>query len=296
MDYDIHGAELEDVIPACRMMWESYPNHHANDPEDFFEPFQTCDPHWKCEHLRILWKGGRMAATVRVFMRDVYDGSNYLVMGGIGSVATHPDFQKQGLAQLVLQDSIDFMKSQGVDYSSLYAGPVPLYEKLGFEVVPRITYRGKVRGNRSELTDNTNIERAKEIYSGYCTSLPGTFKRSDEYWDMWVKAMRMRNGAIVYSSDANTYVIYSRDQQSGEIIIMDIASRGNIDSLANVFADKLPGENISLWDISTTNPIISALNKVCEVNVSEPIRSFMIKQLSERNLPLMFNETIVDHF
>ena len=296
MDYVIRGAELEDVIPACRMMWESYPNHHANDPKDFFEPFQTCDPHWKCEHLRILWRDNRMAATVRVFMREVYNGSNYLVMGGIGSVATHPDFQKQGLAQLVLQDSIDFMKSLGVDYSSLYAGPVPLYEKLGFQVVPRITYRGKIRGNRLQLKDNTDIELAKEIYSDYCTSLPGTFKRSDAYWDTWVKVMRMRNGAIAYSSNSDTYVIYSRDLQSGEIIILDAASIGDTDSLANVFADKLPGENISLWDISTTNPIVSALNLVCDVNTSEPTSSFMIKQLSRHSMPLIFNETIVDHF
>jgi len=279
------------------MMWESYPNHNANDPEDFFEPFQTCDPHWSCDQLRILWKDDRIAATVRVFMREVYDGDNYLVMGGIGSVATHPDFRKQGLALLVLEDSIEFMKSLGVDYSSLYAGPIPLYEKLGFHVIPRITCSGKIRGSKRELVYSDDIERARDIYRDYHTGLSGTFKRSDAYWDTWVKNMRMHDGGVVYSSDLNTYVMFSVDQQSGDIIVMDAASvSAASNSLAVLLEEKLPGQNAMLWDIAPGHPIVSALQVSCEEFASDQARSFMVRQLSERYIPKIFSETIVDHF
>ena len=302
MDYEIRGAQPEEVVPACRMMWKSYSNHLANDPEDFFEPFQTYDPHWKCDQLRILWKDGKMASTVRVFMREVYDGENYLLMGGIGSVATHPDFRRQGLCTLLLEDSIKYMQSMGVDYSSLYAGPIAVYEKSGFHVEQRIVYKGQVKGSKCDLEYGDDIAQAKDIYANSNTRLPGAFKRSDEYWNTWVKSLRMKGGGIVYSRDADAYVIFTKDQSG--YVILDAASAGPAGSLANLIVSAFPGEQVAVWDIAQSHPIISALESAqneiyypgCVENERKPMRSFMVRRLSDRKLPESFNETCVDHF
>lgn len=294
MRYEIRGAEVADIIPACRMMWESYPNHHANDPMEFFEPFQDCDPYWEPEQLRLLWVDGKIASAVRVFLRKVWNGDQYVLMGGIGNVATHPDFLRQGFSKAVLLDSLEFMRSKGVDYSTLYAGPVALYEKVGFHVEQRTAFQGRVDGDQRETVCSRDVELAKHIYQTCASGVTGTFKREDEYWDKWIKCFRMAGACIVYAAGSDAYVIYTKITEAGDAVILDAA--GTTESLADTFRKAFGGCRVSVWDVSSDHIVLSALDRVCIEKTTEPTHSFMVQQLSDKKLPSAFNEMSVDHF
>jgi L-amino acid N-acyltransferase YncA len=62
-------------------------------------------------------------------------------VGGIGSVATHPDARRDGIATALLRDAIAQMRREGMQASFLFTGIPGFYERLGWRVVrePQLT-------------------------------------------------------------------------------------------------------------------------------------------------------------
>jgi ribosomal protein S18 acetylase RimI-like enzyme len=79
----------------------------------------------------------RLIGETRVYKRTILFNGQKIILGGIGSVATHPDFRKQGIATKMVKKGMDFLKKDQCDAVYLCADAHSLkalefYEQFGF--------------------------------------------------------------------------------------------------------------------------------------------------------------------
>ncbi len=90
----------------------------------------------------------RLAMENSVFRVSVYDRGNVVAMarmiGDMGlcyyikDVIVHPDYQKQGIGRWLINELLDFIKSNGISGTQIFVelcampDKIPFYEKFGF--------------------------------------------------------------------------------------------------------------------------------------------------------------------
>ena len=114
------------------MLWRSYPEHYENKPSDFFKPYIELDPFHNDDSFRVVMDGDKIAGTTKIFYRETFINGEKLLLGGIGLVAVNPEFRGKGLANIIMEDCVQYMEEHNFDVSLLFAGPIPLYEKHGW--------------------------------------------------------------------------------------------------------------------------------------------------------------------
>jgi len=139
---------------------------------------------------------GRLAASVQIFDKRIRLGREVVGLGGIGSVATHPDFERRGIATQVLQRAIDEMIRRGHALSLLFTDRISFYERLAWASIPQAAWsirrsrnaptsssspsRSRSRSRAFEADDLPRIER---IYDYYNLHRSGPAVRDRDYWD-----------------------------------------------------------------------------------------------------------------
>jgi GNAT superfamily N-acetyltransferase len=84
------------------------------------------------------WVDGKIVSIVGILERTALAGQQTIRLGGIGGVATLPEYRARGLAGALLRASVDFMRdSMHVDFGLLFCGDgmVPYYSKFGWQVI-----------------------------------------------------------------------------------------------------------------------------------------------------------------
>lgn len=192
-------------LDECLDLWD---RAFAHTPREYFEPYFYNDPCYKPEYTRVCSVDGKLVSAVQICERRIRVGNVSLLMGGIGNVGTDPDFRGQGHSTQLLRDSIEAMKVAGLDFSVLYTGINPFYERLGWCEIPSRFYTGRLK----ESLDDTQSDRLRpcnwdedvdaiiSIYDDFNKSRSGTVIRSREYWMQWVKA-RSGNGSSFLIAD-----------------------------------------------------------------------------------------------
>jgi len=119
--YDI----LEEVFPNGREFFQQRLDH------DRTYSFPTT---WvaKCDE--------KLVSTVQIFPFYCRIEDVEIKVGGLGSVATLPEYRGRGLSQQILNKQTAWMEEQEYDLSLLFAIITPFYEKLGWNVVPEPVY------------------------------------------------------------------------------------------------------------------------------------------------------------
>lgn len=90
--------------------------------------------------------GDVIVGAIRILMRDVSYAGHTVRLGGLGGVATHPDWQGRGIAEAMLFAAMGALRERGGEVAYLCALPDlgrRLYAKAGFAPLERpYTYRG----------------------------------------------------------------------------------------------------------------------------------------------------------
>ncbi len=88
------------------------------------------------EGIQLVEKNGIIVGSVLVSFHKMQFGNDEFFFGAIDDVATCPVLQRRGIARKLMENAIEFTKSQGADGSVLMADPGGhariLYEKLGY--------------------------------------------------------------------------------------------------------------------------------------------------------------------
>lgn len=100
----------------------------------------------------------KLVGEMRVFKRTILFNGQKILLGGIGSVATHPDYRKQGIATKMVKKGMDLLKKEGCAVAYICADAYSLKalefnESFGFRrLLQKHTYTGK-SGKRYTDTD-----------------------------------------------------------------------------------------------------------------------------------------------
>lgn len=163
--------------------------------------FQSRNDHNTSYRYETTWVAivdGVIASTIQVFPYPCRIGNTTVRVGGIGSVATLPEYRGRGLCQQILECLTDWMKQQQYDLSLLFAVITPFYEKYGWNIVPEANYELNIKKipenlpSRSEYKiipfDQTqHLLEAAEIYHQFNHNRTLTCERSLTYWQDMLK-------------------------------------------------------------------------------------------------------------
>jgi ribosomal protein S18 acetylase RimI-like enzyme len=118
-------------------------------------------------------------------------GGTAVPVGGIGSVATYPEYEKRGYATALLRDAIERMEGAGHALSFLFTGLIPFYGKLGWRAVPEPLYRAEpeevagvsaTAGVSVRPFTSADLPAVARVYRRAIEGKTGAVVRSLRYW------------------------------------------------------------------------------------------------------------------
>lgn len=158
---------------------------------DFFPPYFHGDPWFKRAYTRVAIVDGKIVSVIHICERDVQVGSARLKMGGIGNVATDPDYRGRGYSQRLLADCAKVMHDHRLDFSVLFTGIQPFYEKCLWRSVPQRMFVGKPRTDIPKADPayvmrawdwDKDMKAVQRIHERFNSGRPLTTVRTPEYW------------------------------------------------------------------------------------------------------------------
>lgn len=170
-----------------------------------FERYLDHDPRLGPDDTFVAVKGSRLVASVQLFTRTILAPNGaQLLLGGIGSVATHPDYERRGIATHLLGEVRREMRRRRMPLSLLFAARIPFYERLGWRHFPhtvwvlrwpesarakRVIDSGEAGEGAGDSTlsvrDYAPDDRASVtgMYAAFNAHRCGTTARDAAYWD-----------------------------------------------------------------------------------------------------------------
>ncbi|MDG0876349.1 GNAT family N-acetyltransferase [Paenibacillus thiaminolyticus] len=175
----------------------------------------------RLKHLRIfgVMEDGEVAAKAHLIPFEIYLEGEPLRMGGIGSVATYPEYRRQGYVKGLLTHLLAVMKEEGQTVSMLHPFSVSFYRKYGWELITdycRSVYaksdlvplqpapNGIIR-RYSKANHSADLE---QVYDQFARRHAGMLKRTT---DRWLHAVYGNMFAAVYYDEGKKpqgYLLY----------------------------------------------------------------------------------------
>jgi predicted N-acetyltransferase YhbS len=154
---------------------------------ELFDRYLEHDPQLGFEDTLVACEGERIVSSVQIFTRRIRLRGQALPLGGIGSVATHPDYEGRGLATSLLHRAQGEMRRRGMALSLLFTMRTSFYARLDWvridhpvSVVHKaVSERAAVRGRDFAASDLAGVKTLYEAYSGVHEL---TCLRDDAYW------------------------------------------------------------------------------------------------------------------
>ena len=176
---------------------------------DYFRRHQLGDPSYTYDQGRIVLVDGRVVSHVQVFHRTMRYGAGRIEVGAIADVGTDPDHRRQGYADSLLRNSVQYMRDNEQPLSLLYTGTPALYEKSGWIVVPATVLEADVPseagpGPRGYVIKPFETEFFRVLASFYdeaMSNVVGPLDRSIEYFTKqpdWLNGSRDVRWDVIY--------------------------------------------------------------------------------------------------
>jgi predicted N-acetyltransferase YhbS len=158
----------------------------AFDERDVFSLYLDADPALGPGDTLVAVEGDRPVACVQIFTKRIRLGGETITLGGIGSVATHPERERRGLATRLLERAIAEMQRRGMALSLLFTGRISFYERLDWVQLPFAGWSLRRSGSldlpmrRFELA--RDLAPVRDLYEAYTAERPLCTERDDAYW------------------------------------------------------------------------------------------------------------------
>jgi GNAT superfamily N-acetyltransferase len=159
---------------------------------DLFRRQTEHDSTFRWRHARVVEVDGAIVGYLRIFDRRIWVRGARLRAAGIGSVATHPDYRRRGLATALLRDTIALLRRDGYHLSFLGTEvAAPFYERLGWRIVRQPSH-GAPAAEAAALTDrpgltirpfaSSDLAMVARIHARATRGRTGAVARSLRYW------------------------------------------------------------------------------------------------------------------
>lgn len=166
------------------------------------------------------FQGDVLTSQVMVTPFNVHLHGSVYQMGGIGYVASYPEYRGGGDVAKLMKLSLEKMKEAGMSLSYLAPFSYGFYRKYGFEQVfdrlkltfevSELPFTKGTEGTLKRLQWGDALETLKALYEEKNKTAVGPLKRSDWWWDYLMLKHSQRKIGIYYNEEgtATGYVIY----------------------------------------------------------------------------------------
>jgi predicted N-acetyltransferase YhbS len=128
----MRAARPADMPAAYELLSLCFPDARP----DLFRRQTEHDSTFRWRHSRVVEVDGAVVGYLRIFDRRMWLRDARLRAAGIGSVATHPDYRRRGLATALLRDTLALLHREGYHLSFLGSEvAAAFYERLGWRIV-----------------------------------------------------------------------------------------------------------------------------------------------------------------
>jgi predicted acetyltransferase len=159
---------------------------------DLFRRQTEHDSTFRWRHARVVEVDGAVVGFLRIFDRRMWLRGARLRAAGIGSVATHPDYRRRGLATALLRDTLALLRRDGYHLSFLGTEvAAPFYERLGWRIVRQPSH-GAPAAEAAALTKwpeltirpfaPSDLTAVARIHARATRGRTGAVARSPRYW------------------------------------------------------------------------------------------------------------------
>ncbi|GGJ98560.1 acetyltransferase [Lentibacillus kapialis] len=169
----------------------------------------------------IIWgwmANDQLAAKLHLIPLSCYINGRTFEMGGISSVATWPEYRRQGAVRDLLYHALHHMRQHGQTLSFLHPFSFAFYRKYGWEhTFSEKTYtipitvlkrQWQVSGYVRRIEDDINALHT--VYSEYAKNFNGTLVRDEKWWEQRVLRGNWHKAAA-FEENGNTagYILYN---------------------------------------------------------------------------------------
>ncbi|MDQ7023928.1 MAG: GNAT family N-acetyltransferase [Anaerolineae bacterium] len=133
-DMVVRGIRESELEPAATLVADVFSQGDSRVRRWMMDNYLTHLPRrpgMKIEYFRAAFVGRKIVAFARLMEFMLHYGQAKLLVAGIGSVCTHPDYRGQGYASAVIQDILTYSAEQGM-HMALLNGIPNYYEQFGF--------------------------------------------------------------------------------------------------------------------------------------------------------------------
>jgi len=297
MKFEITKPTFEQLPELYDMLWRSYEYHFKHSPRDYFKPYVEKNPTYNNENFFIITHNKKIVSSIQVFLWDTYFNNKKVLLGGIGQVATLPQFRGNGLAGKLLKETIKYMKKNGVSYSLLFAGPVPLYEKYGWKELPINSYISEVnpQATANIKTDGFSVKKyslkyrydVMAIHDKFIRAYNNCIVRNPVFWDTYFSQFKAKDFDIFVLIDktkkCSAYVAVKKEKKSLSIYeygAIDIKIKDYFNVLLKFLIKKYkPAEIYIPYGNKNYIPAV-ILSKLFKTNV-EKCTGFMVRNINQ---------------
>ncbi|MFW9996782.1 MAG: enhanced intracellular survival protein Eis [Candidatus Odinarchaeota archaeon] len=181
-----------------------------NSYKELFFPTKDMPNEW----LYGAFENGTMMSTTILYPFEIKIRNKWFNMGGIGAVATKPEFRNRGIVRSIFQKLFSDMRESEVPISVLYPFKYSYYEQFGYRLAHEdVVYQFETADIKTKPVDNRYIREVesitddiKSVYSQATIQYNHIIKRADWWW----KTKEEENFKYVCYDDRDQPVGYLR--------------------------------------------------------------------------------------
>lgn len=181
----------------------------------------------------------QLAAKLFIHKLQTWINGRSFEMGGIGGVATWPEYRRHGMVKQLLVHALQTMKAAGQTVSFLHPFEFPFYRKFGWETytefkkyeIPKELIINQFHST-GQMKRTSDWRLLNEVYQAYAKQFNGMLNRNEEWWIRQV--IKKDNQSALYYNEkgiANGYILYkvkNKEMLVNELVFLDESARSGI--------------------------------------------------------------------
>jgi len=215
---------------------------------ELFARFMDCDPMFSYGDFLLALEGQRPVSCVQVFAKTIRLRGQHVALGGIGSVATDPEYRRRGLAHQLLRLTEERMRERGMVLGLLFAVLWDFYGALGWVQIPTrqvVLHRGSDAGAPRGVAVRDfapgDLPAVAALYDEFTSELDGPVVRDEAYWRGQLRCAGNPDERFKLAFRADELIAYARRVDLSTPVLMEHAhAPGEQAVLAHLVADLCP--------------------------------------------------------
>lgn len=173
-----------------------------------------------------------IAAKLHMIPLSIYINGKEFAMGGISSVATWPEYRRQGMVKHLLHHALTYMKKHGQAVSFLHPFSFGFYRKYGWEhtfsekkyTIPLTLLKKNWEADGYVRRVQNDLVPLQKIYKAFAKQYTGPLVRDEKWWRQ--RILNKPNNIVVSysgSDEAEGYLLY--EVKNSKMTVKELAYR-----------------------------------------------------------------------